>query len=57
MLKRILNLEKAKTLSKKQQQQINGGSVPSCWIVCPQFAPILCGVNTGLYTAACDCNC
>ncbi|WP_459211159.1 hypothetical protein [Aquimarina rhabdastrellae] len=56
MLKSISSLKGTKILNKKEQQQINGGRVPSCWVACPDQAPIICGLNTGIYTQ-CDCNC
>ncbi len=58
MLKSISNLKTVHSLTKKQKKQINGGCpVPSCWVVCPDYAAIVCGINTGLYPPGCDCNC
>ncbi|MDY8134284.1 hypothetical protein [Aquimarina sp. 2201CG5-10] len=57
MLKSVLDLQGLKVLSKKDQQALNAGSPPNCWVVCPDYALRVCNTLNGIYTGECDCNC
>ena len=46
MLKNILNLKGAQQLSKKEQQNINGGGIPNCSLWMAACAPGTWCINT-----------